>query len=112
MRIGNLRSELPSSGPEAFDVLARGTACRVERIVSRGHASPPGFWYEQAESEYVLVLEGRARLELEGGPIVALEPGDWVDIPAGVRHRVAWTTPDQATIWLAVFYTPEPARTE
>src|SRR5262245_32922582 len=108
MRRGNLRADLPGSGPEAVEVLARGGACRVERIVSRGHASPEGFWYEQAEHEYVLVLEGHARLELEHGELVTLGPGDWLDIPAGMRHRVAWTTPDQATIWLAVFYTQAP----
>lgn len=105
MHSGNLRDDLPPpGGPEAVSVLARAGATRVERIVSYGHASPPGFWYDQEEHEYVLVVSGRAELELEHQGVVALGPGDWVDIPARVRHRVAWTAPNEATIWLAVFY--------
>jgi cupin 2 domain-containing protein len=106
---GNLRSNLPSAAgaatrPEAVDVLARGRSTRVERIVSHGHASPPGFWYDQTENEYVVLLAGRAELEVEGVGSVTLEPGDWLDIPARLRHRVAWTAPDEDTVWLAVFY--------
>jgi cupin 2 domain-containing protein len=108
---GNLRSNLPSApgaahGPEAVDVLVRSKHTRIERIVSHGHASPPGFWYDQSESEYVLLLTGRAELELEDIGGVALEPGDWLDIPARLRHRVAWTAPNEDTVWLAVFYAP------
>lgn len=79
---------------------------RVKRIVSRGHSSPPGFWYDQDETEYVVVLVGGAKLELEGGEARTLEPGDWIEIPPHVRHRVASTRPDQDTVWLAVFYPP------
>ena len=78
---------------------------RIERIVSRGHASPPDFWYDQDWHEFVLLMSGRARLELaDGAPVVELEPGDWLDIKAHVRHRVDWTDPEQDTVWLAVHY--------
>ena len=80
-------------------------ALRVERIVSHGHASPPGFWYDQRESEWVMLLSGRARLQFEGeSGTVDLKPGDWVNIPAPARHRVEWTQPGIDSVWLAIFY--------
>jgi cupin 2 domain-containing protein len=105
MQGGNLHRGIPAQLPdELVTQLSRAGGLRIERIVSRGHHSPEGFWYDQAEGEYVLLVAGEARLELESGEL-RLEPGDWVDIPAHVRHRVAWTAPDRDTIWLAVFYT-------
>ena len=102
----NLFSDLPSGLPEeSVDVLARGEHVRVERIVSTGHASPPGFWYDQAEHEWVVVLQGEARLLVEGDEPLTLRPGDHLLLPAHRRHRVEWTSPDEPTVWLAVFYT-------
>jgi cupin 2 domain-containing protein len=101
---GNLLRELPRPGPaESLEVLARSPGVRVERIVSRGHRSPDGSWYEQDEDEWVLLVEGAAVLVYEDGARVSLAPFDWVEIPAGVRHRVEWTDPDADTVWLAVF---------
>ncbi|UEM23416.1 cupin domain-containing protein [Skermanella mucosa] len=78
---------------------------RVERIVSHGQVSPPGFWYDQDEGEWVLVLAGSAVLEVEGEAVaIPMGPGDCIDIPPRRRHRIAWTDPDQPTVWLAVFY--------
>ena len=83
-------------------MLAEGGGVRVERIVSRGHASAPDAWYEQLEDEFVLLVQGAARLEFADFDL-ELAPGDWVDLPAGVRHRVAWTAEGQDTVWLVVF---------
>ena len=78
---------------------------RIERIVSTGQCSPPDFWYDQPEGEWVLVLRGAARLRFADEPEARrLGPGDFVDIAPHRRHRVEWTTPDEATVWLAVFY--------
>lgn len=84
--------------------LAAGEGARIERIVSWGQASAPGFWYEQDDDEWVTVLTGRARLVLQD-PQETLEmvPGDFVLIAARRRHRVDWTAPGEATVWLAVF---------
>ena len=78
---------------------------RTRRCVSQGQASPAGFWYDQAEGEWVLVLAGAARLRFEDEPDARLlGPGDWLDIAPRRRHRVDWTDPAVPTIWLAVFY--------
>jgi len=97
MRVGNLRHKIPALLPEEL------TERIVERIVSRGHASPEGFWYDQDEDELVVLLSGHARLMVEGEGELDLTPGDWVDLPARLRHRVSWTAPQVDTIWLAIF---------
>jgi cupin 2 domain-containing protein len=81
---------------EQVEVLLRAEGVRIERIVSRGHCSPPGFWYDQHEHEWVIVIEGAAELEF-GGPDErrSLQPGDHLLIPAHRKHRVAWTAPDE-----------------
>lgn len=102
----NLFADLPTSLTEEFvNVLAENPQVRIERIVSTGQFTKPGFWYDQDEHEWVVVLKGHARLlfDDEDEPINML-PGDHVLIPAHRRHRVEWTTPDEATVWLAVFY--------
>jgi len=90
---------------EAIDVIATGRAVRIERIVSHGQASPPGYWYDQEEHEWVMLLEGGATLRFEDGDrLLRLAPGMHVHIPAHARHRVEWTAPDRRSVWLAVFY--------
>jgi cupin 2 domain-containing protein len=76
---------------------------RVERIVSRGHASPPGFWYDQPQAEWVLLLQGEAELAFEDEPAPRrLKAGNFVDITPHRRHRVVSTA--TLTLWLAVHY--------
>ena len=106
MKAANLFESIPSALPEELvEVLAEGKGhIRIVRLVSRGHASPDGFWYDQDEHEWVLVLEGAAVLAFDDGSEVRLRPGDHVNLPAHRRHRVAWTAPEKATVWLAVFY--------
>jgi cupin 2 domain-containing protein len=90
---------------EILELLAIGNM-RIERIVSTGQASPPGFWYDQNWNEWVLLVAGSAGLQFENeSEPRRLEPGDFVHIAPHVRHRVAWTDPVQPTIWLAVHHT-------
>ena len=88
-------SDIPDRLPEEiFETLASSGRVRIERIISDSHASPEGFWYDQDENEWVLLLKGSAALRFEGEErSCVLKPGDWVDIPAHVRHRVEWTDP-------------------
>lgn len=102
----NLFADLPTRIPqERHDRLLETPAFRVERIVSTGHATPAGEWYDQDGDEWVMVLRGSAGLRLEGErePRV-MRPGDHVVIPAHRRHRVEWTDADGPTVWLALHY--------
>lgn len=102
----NLFNNIPPDPPdELVETLAAGEHIRIERIVSAGQASPDGFWYDQDESEWLIVLKGQARLLIEGDDEpVHLRPGDYLNIPAHKKHRVEWTSADEPTVWLAVFY--------
>jgi cupin 2 domain-containing protein len=108
MRRGNLLTGLPAAqASEKIERLVERPGLRIERIVSTGQASPPGFWYDQPDDEFVVLLTGAARLRLENGDLgLDLKPGDWVEIPAHARHRVDWTEADPPTVWLAVHYGP------
>ncbi|CAK0777087.1 cupin 2 domain-containing protein [Gammaproteobacteria bacterium] len=100
----NLLAEMPTHLPEELfqNILVRPNL-RIERILSHGHASPEGFWYDQEQHECVVLLQGAARLQIEDG-WVDLKLFDFLNIPAHQRHRVEWTTPEESTIWLAIYY--------
>ena len=101
----NLFADLPASLPEELiEVLAENEHIRIERIVSTGHASPTGYWYDQEEHEWVIVLKGEAKVVFDDDKLVVMNVGDHILIPAHRKHRVEWTTPDTPTVWLAVFY--------
>ncbi len=103
-RFGALRdgSAPPTPGGETITELLAAGGARVERIVSCGAASAPGFWYDQPHDEFVLLIEGEALLAFADGAERRLQPGDWCVLPAHCRHRVAWTDPGRETVWLAV----------
>ena len=103
--MNNLFANIPRDLPEELcETLARSDAVHIERIVSRGHVSPEQFWYDQERSEWVLLVQGAARLAFADGHEVRLAPGDGLLIPAHQKHRVAWTDPQAETVWLAVHY--------
>jgi cupin 2 domain-containing protein len=104
INITNIFCDLPDGiSDELVETLAECGPVRIERIVSCGQASPPGFWYDQEQHEWVIVLKGAARLRFEDQTI-EMKPGDFVNVPAHKKHRVDWTSPDELTIWLAVHY--------
>lgn len=105
--MNNFFSELPPSSlpDEQFVELLARPGLRIERIVSSGQSSPPGFWYDQPHGEWVLLVQGDAHLRFEDEPQARhLKAGDYLDIAPRRRHRVDWTSRDQVTIWLAVHY--------
>ncbi len=107
----NIFAGIPASTAtaEEFSQLLQRPGLRIERIVSTSHCSPPDFWYEQADGEWVLLIEGAARLRFaDESAARQLKPGDFVDIAPQRRHRVDWTAPDQPTIWLAIHYSATP----
>jgi cupin 2 domain-containing protein len=104
--ITRLLADLPASLPEELvSVLLATPHVRIERIVSTGQASPAGFWYDQDEGEWVVLLHGAACLTIAGEAAPRhLRPGDSVHLPPRLRHRVEWTDPATPTVWLAIFY--------
>jgi cupin 2 domain-containing protein len=102
---GNVFASLPKAADrELVEALVDDPAVRIERIVSTGQVTPEGYWYDQSDDEFVLLLSGAAVLHFEADDRrITLAAGDWVEIPADVRHRVDWTNPDAPTVWLAVF---------
>ena len=98
---GNLFDAIAGSpGAEDMITLIDSAGVRIERIISRSHISPPGFWYDQDVDEWVMVVRGTAALEFDGAEVVDLKAGDYLLIPRHTRHRVART--GEHTIWLAV----------
>ncbi|MBM3506493.1 MAG: cupin domain-containing protein [Alphaproteobacteria bacterium] len=106
MQRGSLTAALPQQlKSELVTSLAQAASMRIERIVSTGHTTPAGTWYDQEWNEWVLLVSGRARLRFADDTAeVALAPGDYVNIPKRRRHRVEWTDPQVPTVWLAVHY--------
>lgn len=104
--MGSLFENIPAELPEElFETICSTSDVKIERIVSNGHASPEGFWYDQDTNEFVLVVQGSAGLKIEDqDDILLLKPGDYLNIAAHVRHRVEWTDAACETIWLAVHY--------
>jgi cupin 2 domain-containing protein len=106
MKSSNIYSYIPNALPnELCQTLLESKAFTLERIVSKGHVTPAGEWYEQARNEWVLLLKGSAGLRIEGEPkVITLKPGDYVHLPAQLKHRVEWTEPADETVWLALHY--------
>jgi cupin 2 domain-containing protein len=104
--MGSLLDGIPEElHEEIFDTICSTGNVVIERIVSQGHASPEGFWYDQDKNEFVLVVKGSAGLKLENeNDLVVLKPGDYYNIGAHVKHRIEWTSSACETIWLAVYY--------
>jgi len=103
--VGNIFEDIPRSlESEAFDLLAKGSDVRIERIISKGHTSPETGWYDQEQHEWVMVLKGKAVVDFPDKSPVTLAEGDFITINAHEKHRVEWTDPDSETIWLAVHY--------
>jgi cupin 2 domain-containing protein len=110
MTDGNLFEGLPGArqGEEQVSQILVRPALKIERIVSTGQASPPGFWYDQPWDEWVALLSGAARLRFESESAAReLTPGDYVFIPAHVRHRVEATSESPPAVWLAVHFEPQ-----
>jgi len=107
----SLFHDIPETLPvELFETLITRKGFILERIVSRGHATPQGEWLSQERDEWVLLVRGRATLRFEDEGEVGLEPGDFLRIPAGKKHRVESTAADGYSVWLALHFDAEKDR--
>lgn len=101
----NIFNDIPANLPEElFTILVENKNVRIERIVSDGQRTPAGEWYDQLQHEWVIVLQGEAVIEYESTEQLNLKAGDFLLIPAGTVHRVAWTTAAEQTVWLAIHW--------
>lgn len=101
----NIFNDIPESLPEElFEIIAENRNIKIERIISEGHTTPPGEWYDQELNEFVILLSGMAIIRFENDEIVEMNSGDYLIIQAHKRHRVEFTSSDQKCIWLAVHY--------
>ncbi len=106
MKTMNIFSKIPPQfDEEVFENILQNNSFQLERIVSRGQATPKGQWYNQDRDEWVILLQGSAALKIEGhDELLKMRPGDHVHLPANLKHRVEWTDAQQTTIWLALHY--------
>lgn len=106
IEVDNLFANIPSDlqAEQITELLTR-KDLKIARIVSRGQASATGFWYDQDDDEWVILLAGSAGLRFEQEVATkTLRVGDYVHIPAHTRHRVEWTDASHATIWLVIHH--------
>jgi cupin 2 domain-containing protein len=105
MNCPNIFSDIPADlSQEIIEDLVSAENIKIERIISKGHKSPESGWYDQEENEWVILLQGEARLLFKDGETVSLTAGDYLNIAAHKKHKVEWTTPEKETIWLAIHY--------
>jgi cupin 2 domain-containing protein len=105
VNISSIFADIPERLPEELcQTLLSAPAFRIERIVSRGHCSDSGFWYDQTEDEWVMLLTGQVRIRFFDGAVFELSAGDYLLIPAHCKHAVEWTQPAEDSVWLAVHF--------
>jgi cupin 2 domain-containing protein len=96
------KNSAASPPAEVVTVLHESATVRLEQIASHGQRSPDGFWYDQPEAEWVVLLKGSATLLFAGEKAAELIAGDYLLIPARRRHRVERVSAD--ALWLAVHF--------
>ncbi len=102
----NFLNDIPKQIPdEIIESVLNDKNITIERIISKGHFSPPDQFYDQDKNEWIILIQGQAVLSLED-PIeeVQMNSGDYLLITAHRKHRVEWTRPDVITIWLAIHF--------
>jgi cupin 2 domain-containing protein len=92
----------PLPALEGFDDLIPDNGVKIERIISTGQITPEGEWIDQDRDEWVVLLQGHAKVEYLNGHTLSLQSGDHILIPAHQKHRVGYTSADRPCIWLAV----------
>ncbi len=105
MKENNIFKNIPEMLKEELfeDIISSGDV-KIEQIISEGHTSPKEGWYESEQNEWVIVLQGEARLSFESDEDIELKRGDYKNIPAFCKHKVSYTPLSEKTIWLAVYY--------
>ena len=101
INIFNIPSMIPE---EIIETLHESKIIRIERILSAGQISPEGFWYDQPENEWVLLVQGEAKVTFDDGTLTSLKAGDHIFIEVHKRHRVEYTSAEPPCVWVCVFF--------
>lgn len=106
MKPNNIFSGIPDHiEDEISQTVLKRKAFKLERVVSAGHVTPEGEWYDQDTDEWVMVLSGSAKLLFQDKKkVLRMNAGDYIHIPPHKRHRVEWTHPGEKTVWLALHF--------
>jgi len=106
MKKSNIFTNIPNKiNQEVFEDIVSNKNIKIERIISHGDITPKGEWYDQDTNEWVMLMQGEAILSFEDDKSsIKLTAGEYINIPAHIKHRVSWTTPNEKTIWLAIHY--------
>ncbi|MFZ4398615.1 MAG: cupin domain-containing protein [Bacteroidales bacterium] len=94
----------PFSDKELIDILFKNENIIIERIISFGNPSPDGFWYNQPNNEWVILLTGEAEIEYKNGDKIYLKAGDYLLIPSNQEHRVSYTSKSPNCTWLCFYF--------
>lgn len=88
---------------EYTETMLSGDNWRLERIISRGHVSPEGFWYEQNEDEWGRGAPRRGRNHVGRRNEMHVKKRRKRAYSAKCRHRVSRTSENPECIWLCFF---------
>jgi cupin 2 domain-containing protein len=108
--VKNIFTDIPKQIPDELfqTLLSKEGQIKIERIISKGQSTLTNEWYDQIQDEWIILLKGKAKLQLEHDlSLIHLKPGDYYFIPAHTKHRVQWTIPNTETIWLAIHIYPK-----
>jgi len=89
---------------EIFEEIIQGNTFKMERIISPHLPKGDSKWYNQRNNEYVILLQGEAKIELVDSEIISLKKGDGFLIKSFTKHRVAYTSKNPLAIWLTIHY--------
>jgi len=98
----NFFSNIPKkSTNEIIEQVLKNEKVKIERIVSYGQTTPKDYWYNQDKDEFVIILNGSAKIKYNDNRVFELNVGDSLYIPSHQKHQVIYT--DNPTVWLAIF---------
>ncbi|CAN5494662.1 hypothetical protein BH10BAC5_BH10BAC5_18240 [soil metagenome] len=96
--------ELPGDlETEYTEILHQSKHAIIEQIISKGHVTEEGKWLIQEHAEWIMIIQGEAKIEIEGKKFT-LHQGDHILIQGSKRHRVTETSSIPECIWLAVHF--------
>ncbi|WP_035588471.1 cupin domain-containing protein [Hippea jasoniae] len=94
--------EIGQKGEEIIETITKSENVKIERIVSYNSFSKKGFYYDNDEYEFVILLYGEAKLYLESKGMVKLKSGDYMIIEPHDKHSVEYTS--NPAVWLCIYY--------